>query len=122
MNAVEYIASPISPADIVPNAAVDLCSAIVLIIFLGAIAQMLKLIYLGIALVSLGLVFQLITLPVEFDASKRAKEEIDKLDNDIAKLKNLNFVFDNVYTIKIPKMVLFSLKNINYSLTLILKM
>ena len=49
------------------------------IIAIGAFAQMLNVIYLGIALVSLGLVFQLVTLPVEFDASKRAIEELKRL-------------------------------------------
>ena len=34
--------------------------------------QALDLVYVGIALTGLGLIFQLITLPVEFDASKRA--------------------------------------------------
>ena len=32
---------------------------------------------LGILLVSLGLLFQIITLPVEFNASKRAKQELE---------------------------------------------
>lgn len=50
------------------------------IIFLGAIFEAINIIYLGIALVGLGLLFQLVTLPVEFDASKRALEEIKKLD------------------------------------------
>ena len=35
------------------------------------------LIYLGIALFSLSLVFQLVTLPVEFNASRRAMEDIE---------------------------------------------
>ena len=50
------------------------------IIFLGAIFEAINIIYLGIALVGLGLLFQLVTLPVEFDASKRALEEIKRLD------------------------------------------
>jgi Zn-dependent membrane protease YugP len=37
---------------------------------------MMDLIWLGILLVGLGLVFQIVTLPVEFNASKRALEEI----------------------------------------------
>ena len=48
------------------------------IIFIGLLLQALDLIYLGIAFVGLGLLFQLVTLPVEFNASKRAKEEIEK--------------------------------------------
>ena len=34
-------------------------------------------IYLGIGLTSFGLIFQIITLPVEFNASNRAKKEIE---------------------------------------------
>lgn len=48
------------------------------IIFIGLLLQVLDLIYIGIAFVGLGLVFQLITLPVEFNASNRAKEAIAK--------------------------------------------
>lgn len=50
------------------------------IIAIGAIAQALNIIYLGIALVSLGLIFQLVTLPVEFNASKKALEELKRLN------------------------------------------
>ncbi len=49
------------------------------IILIGIIAQVLNIIYVGIALTALGLLFQLITLPVEFDASKRGKEELKSL-------------------------------------------
>jgi len=49
------------------------------IIFIGLLLQALDLVYLGIAFVGLGLVFQLVTLPVEINASKRAKNEIEKL-------------------------------------------
>ena len=38
---------------------------------------MMNLIWLGIILVGLGLVFQLVTLPVEFDASQRALKELE---------------------------------------------
>lgn len=55
-----------------------------LVIFIGAIAEAMNIIYLGIALVALGLIFQLVTLPVEFDASKRA----------LIELKNLGLVTD----------------------------
>ena len=44
------------------------------IIFIGLLLQVLDLIYIGIAFVGLGLIFQLVTLPVEINASKRAKE------------------------------------------------
>ena len=46
--------------------------------FIGLILSSLGLIYLAIAFVSLGLLFQLITLPVEFNASTRAKNELTK--------------------------------------------
>ncbi len=50
------------------------------IIFLGLIFESLNLIWMGILCVGTGLIFQLVTLPVEIDASKRAKNEIQKLD------------------------------------------
>lgn len=49
------------------------------IIILGLIFESLNLIWVGIACVGTGLVFQLITLPVEINASKRASKQIDKL-------------------------------------------
>lgn len=48
------------------------------ILLLGFIFSSLNLIWAGIGLVSLGLIFQLITLPVEFNASSKAKEELKK--------------------------------------------
>lgn len=44
------------------------------IILIGFLFQLINLVYIGIILTCFGLIFQLITLPVEFDASKRAKE------------------------------------------------
>ena len=55
------------------------------LLIIGAILEMYNLIMLAIVLYGLGLVFQLITLPVEIDASKRAIKELDKyelLDKD----------------------------------------
>ncbi len=54
------------------------------IIFIGIILQALNLIYIGIAFVGCGLIFQLVTLPVEFNASKRAKQYLIKnyVDNE----------------------------------------
>ncbi len=43
------------------------------------IFESLNLIWMGILCVGTGLIFQLVTLPVEIDASKRAKKEIQKL-------------------------------------------
>lgn len=49
------------------------------IILIGFILEMLNLIYLGIGCTCLGLLFQIVTLPVEFNASKRALEELERL-------------------------------------------
>ena len=49
------------------------------VIIIGILTSYFKVFILGIALISIGLLFQLITLPVEFDASKRARREIEKL-------------------------------------------
>ena len=49
------------------------------IMVLGFAADTLGLFYLGIILLSLALVFQLITLPCEFNASKRANKELLRL-------------------------------------------
>lgn len=54
-------------------------------ILIGALFSFLNLIYMGIALEAVILLFQLVTLPVEFDASRRALNELESLnllDND----------------------------------------
>ena len=51
-----------------------------LVILIGLLMESFEMIILGIGLVGTGLIFQLVTLPVEIDASKRAKKEIDKLN------------------------------------------
>ena len=48
------------------------------VLMIGLIANMLNFIWAGIMLVGLGLIFQLITLPVEFDASKKALNELNE--------------------------------------------
>lgn len=50
------------------------------LIILGMFLELLNLYYIGIGLLLIGLLFQLVTLPVEFDASKRAKKEIERLN------------------------------------------
>lgn len=50
------------------------------IIFLGLAMESINVIWLGILLVGTGLIFQIVTLPVEIDASKRAKKEIETLE------------------------------------------
>jgi Zn-dependent membrane protease YugP len=49
------------------------------IIFIGIILQALDLVIFGIALTLFGLFFQIVTLPVEFDASKRANQNLKDL-------------------------------------------
>lgn len=46
------------------------------IILIGFLMQAFQFIYLGIALTCCGLLFQVVTLPVEFDASRRALEKL----------------------------------------------
>ena len=45
-------------------------------IVIGFISELAGIIYIGIGLLTVGLIFQLITLPVEFDASARAKRQL----------------------------------------------
>lgn len=49
------------------------------IILIGCLLSFVGLIYVGIAFTALGLLFQLVTLPVEFNASKRAGQQLQKL-------------------------------------------
>lgn len=51
-----------------------------LVICLGLLSESLGLVWVGIVLVGSGLIFQLVTLPVEINASKRAKEIISKMN------------------------------------------
>lgn len=64
-----------------------------IVLLIGLLANMMNLIWLGIILVGLGLVFQLVTLPVEFDASKRALKELETNINvpneDISGIKSM---------------------------------
>ena len=48
----------------------------IVLVLIGMFFALTKLVWLGIGLFSLVMLFQLITLPVEFDASKRAKEQL----------------------------------------------
>lgn len=49
-----------------------------IVLIIGVILEFMDLILAGIFLVGFGLVFQLVTLPVEIDASKRAIKEMEK--------------------------------------------
>ena len=48
-------------------------------VIIGMLSQMSGLLLLGIILLAAGVVFQIVTLPVEFDASKRAMNEVVSL-------------------------------------------
>ena len=50
-----------------------------IVILIGLLTEYFQIFIFGIGLISLGLLFQLVTLPVEFDASKRAKVELKRL-------------------------------------------
>lgn len=50
------------------------------IIVLGLVFSLLKLFYLGIVFSLFGLLFQVVTLPVEFNASKRGKKELEEMN------------------------------------------
>lgn len=50
------------------------------ILVVGFAANAFGLFYIGLALLSLALIFQLVTLPCEFDASKRANKELLRLN------------------------------------------
>ena len=51
-----------------------------LVIAIGFAAGLLKVAFIGIILLLSMLLFQLVTLPVEFDASRRGKKELDELN------------------------------------------
>lgn len=64
---------------IVPT--VNLCSRLgYIVIFLGCILGYFNLAIFGLILLGAMLLFQLVTLPVEFDASNRAKKQIKKMN------------------------------------------
>lgn len=48
-----------------------------IVLLIGLVANMMNMIWTAILLVGLGLLFQLVTLPVEFNASKRALSELE---------------------------------------------
>jgi Zn-dependent membrane protease YugP len=50
-----------------------------LLLFGGLILGVFQLAYLGVALFAIAVLFQLVTLPVEFDASRRAKQQLSDL-------------------------------------------
>ena len=63
-----------------------------IVLVIGLIAELSNVVWLGIGLVGLGLLFQLVTLPVEFDASNRALKELESIGinkNDHNGTKNM---------------------------------
>ena len=50
-----------------------------IVILIGLLTEYFQIFIFGIGLISIGLLFQLVTLPVEFNASKRAKAELTRL-------------------------------------------
>jgi len=59
-----------------------------ILLLAGFFLAMMELIYAAIGLMALGLLFQLVTLPVEFNASERAKKEIEK--HNLGNNENMN--------------------------------
>ena len=63
------------------------------VLLIGLIADLMNLVWAGILLVGLGLLFQIVTLPVEINASKRAMIELENnvgaMDRDIDGTKTM---------------------------------
>ena len=64
-----------------------------IIMILGLFLEYINMIYAAIIMVGAGVLFQLVTLPVEIDASKRAHKELDEMnlasDRDLDGVKNM---------------------------------
>ena len=58
-------------------------------IFIGVLLQFFDLILLGLALMGITILFQIITLPVEFDASRRAINYLSTMGYDDYTLKGM---------------------------------
>ena len=61
-----------------------------IVIFLGFLLEYMNLVYFGIFAVGAGVLFQIITLPVEINASKRAIKELKSLNLTTDRTKNLS--------------------------------
>ena len=59
-----------------------------IVIFIGIFANAFNIAMIGILLLCAMLLFQLVTLPVEFNASARAKEEVKKLNITSSEIEN----------------------------------
>jgi hypothetical protein len=51
-----------------------------ILLIIGIVLESANFVYAAVAITGIGLLFQLVTLPVEYDASARAKKELDSLD------------------------------------------
>ena len=64
-----------------------------IVLLIGLIANLIDLVWLGIILVGLGLIFQIVTLPVEINASRRAmielKNNVGVIDSDLDGTKTM---------------------------------
>ncbi len=81
---------------------VNLCTGLsYIIIIIGILAEAFNIILIGISLTATGLLFQLITLPVEINASNNAKKELQRLnvvsDSDISGVSNMLFAAAMTY-------------------------
>lgn len=61
-----------------------------IVIFLGFLLEYMNLVYFGIFAVGAGVLFQIITLPVEINASKRAIKELKNLNLTTDRTENLS--------------------------------
>lgn len=61
-----------------------------IVIFLGFLLEYMNLVYFGIFAVGAGVLFQIITLPVEINASKRAIKELNELNLTTDRTENLS--------------------------------
>lgn len=61
-----------------------------IVIFLGFLLEYMNLVYFGIFAVGAGVLFQIITLPVEINASKRAIKELKNLNLTTNRTENLS--------------------------------
>lgn len=61
-----------------------------IVIFLGVLLEYMNLVYFGIFAVGAGVLFQIITLPVEINASKRAIKELKSLNLTTDRTENLS--------------------------------
>lgn len=61
-----------------------------IVIFLGFLLEYMNLVYFGIFTVGAGVLFQIITLPVEINASKRAIKELKSLNLTTDRTENLS--------------------------------